>query len=306
VVDDEDLLARWSMGLLDAAEHEAIIHHLAECPECRELVALMVRNGALVLPEVEEPEPEPAPAPATSAGRSGRQSLVLLALAAAVLIAVGLPLLWPTADTRLGRSLALTEFDFELDGGSYARTRFYHARGSGYQWEARVEGGPTISSCGWSTPCLLLEYHHTDDAIEQFRRSSSGNQDNTDALVGIGVALYEQAYKQRRRSEHRPAVVPSIAQTIPPGSPAFSRRLCGPFERRHRLAASRRTRRRNRQALGPSLRIGPRRPNRRSHPKAPSLVERPAGGAGVTARDASIQGWASAGVDIIRETADRH
>jgi hypothetical protein len=53
-VEDYHLLSRWSAGLLEPGEHERIIEHLAACPECREVVGVMLDTGALDLPEVTE------------------------------------------------------------------------------------------------------------------------------------------------------------------------------------------------------------------------------------------------------------
>ena len=57
-VDDDELLACWSAGLLSAAERQNIIEHLATCPACRHDIAERVRRHILELPDVEVSEPQ--------------------------------------------------------------------------------------------------------------------------------------------------------------------------------------------------------------------------------------------------------
>lgn len=199
VVDDEDLLARWSMGVLDPDEHEAMIAHLADCPECRDVVGLMVKNGALVLPEVPEPVVEPPPPTPT------HFPWFVLALAAAVLVAVGLPLLWPSGDTRLGTSLALKEFGFELDGGSYGMDLKTLPGGLRDEWKAKIAARPQDVKLRLEYGRLLLEHNLASDAFAQFDEACKLQPGNTDALLGKGVALYEQAYNEDSRELYQQA-----------------------------------------------------------------------------------------------------
>ena len=98
-VDDDQMLDRWQAGELSVAEHDEIVSHLAECGNCRDSVAVMVRQGMLVLPavaadEVDTQEPIPAspqgdspkailgaPAIAVRLGGGGQRSDHLVALA---------------------------------------------------------------------------------------------------------------------------------------------------------------------------------------------------------------------------------
>ena len=203
VVDDEDLLARWSMGELDAAEHEEIISHLADCPECREIVPLMVENGALVLPNASVPVPEsPTARPPlaerrpTAVGQSLSAKIVkfgALAIAASLLVAVFL--FWPR-ETRLGQSLALTEFDFELDGGSYGMSLRVLPDETRQQWDAKIAERPLEVRLRLEYGRLLLEHNHADDAITHFDEALKLEPNNADAHIGKGAALYEKAYNE--------------------------------------------------------------------------------------------------------------
>lgn len=200
VVDDEDLLARWSLGVLDPDEHQALLQHLADCPDCRHVVGLMVRNGALVLPEVPEPEVEPPP-------RSGRHPWLVaaLALAALVLVAISLPLVRPAGETRLGASLALRHFDFEYDGGSYGMAVKMLPESERDQWQAKIEARPADVKLQLEYGRLLLEHNLADEAFEQFHAAGKLEPGNTDALVGQGVARYEQAYNEDNRELYQQA-----------------------------------------------------------------------------------------------------
>lgn len=56
VMEDDDLLARWSQDVLSSEERSRIIDHLAVCPECRDDLTAMVNTGVLQLPNPDESE----------------------------------------------------------------------------------------------------------------------------------------------------------------------------------------------------------------------------------------------------------
>jgi len=196
VVADEDLLARWSMGRLDRVEHDAIIAHLAGCPDCREVVGLMIQNGALTLPEVEGPVPEAVGVASHPPAPSRRFPAWVLVLAATVLVAVCLPLFWPSGEVRLDAPLALTEFGFELDGYSYGMPVRIMPEDSLALWESRMAAQPQDVRLRLEYGRSLLEHDNADGAIAQFDKALDRQRDNTDALVGKGVGLYQKAYNE--------------------------------------------------------------------------------------------------------------
>ncbi len=63
VVDDDELLLRWSDDGLSQEEHTEIVRHLADCSYCRKELAGMVQAGVFTPPQ-RAPEPEPPCKPA--------------------------------------------------------------------------------------------------------------------------------------------------------------------------------------------------------------------------------------------------
>lgn len=46
-IEDEDLLLRWTENQLSAEEHNGLLRHLANCSDCRQEIALMIKNNIL-------------------------------------------------------------------------------------------------------------------------------------------------------------------------------------------------------------------------------------------------------------------
>lgn len=53
LIDDEDLLLRWSSRQISPDEHERIIAHLAKCSDCRKSVTEMIKSGILEFSDVD-------------------------------------------------------------------------------------------------------------------------------------------------------------------------------------------------------------------------------------------------------------
>jgi len=81
-VDDDELLARFSAGMLTDDEQQALIAHLADCSACRDEWSQRVDAGAISLPA----PPETAPSLAPRTIKIG-QRYVIAAVAACMLIA---------------------------------------------------------------------------------------------------------------------------------------------------------------------------------------------------------------------------
>ena len=239
-VEDYHLLSRWSAGLLEPGEHERMIEHLAACPECREVIGVMLDTGAFDLAEVtedSETEPDAAPGqrlaasavprassaiadaasgipPATSTvGRATRQwtvAGVVMALAALLLLSVTV---WPPSggDTRLGRSLALREFDYSLEGDLVWKSFLDEppplppaeaARLQQFQQE--LENQPRDVRLNLEVGYWSLRAGDTaaaERAFEQVQRIEPGN---TDAAIGMATArfqagAYADAYERFRQ-----------------------------------------------------------------------------------------------------------
>ena len=104
VVDDDELLTSWSLGLLSTSQHDRMLDHLAVCPRCRKELGELVREGIIELPEppdlTQSPEPNSpvvvseqkhAPAPsAVGAAPATAQRPYLLARLAGFALAVSL------------------------------------------------------------------------------------------------------------------------------------------------------------------------------------------------------------------------
>ncbi len=54
-VDDSDLLERWAERELTANELDGIMVHLANCPECRQVVSDLIATGLLIVGDIEPP-----------------------------------------------------------------------------------------------------------------------------------------------------------------------------------------------------------------------------------------------------------
>ncbi|MBM4091624.1 MAG: tetratricopeptide repeat protein [Planctomycetes bacterium] len=95
--DDDELLTCLASGLLRPEEHRRLVEHLADCGECRRELAAMVRDGVLefdpLATEAESPV-EPVRPPETRR-RFMRSTVLPLAVAAALLVCIGL--LWRSA-----------------------------------------------------------------------------------------------------------------------------------------------------------------------------------------------------------------
>lgn len=105
-VDDDDFLIDLSIGDVLKVKREEFINHLARCSYCRNEIAKMVHAGVLRCPDVAEREP---PQPTVSPERRESpwtSSRVVFAIAASVLIAVGVGLLFlpGTSELTLARN----------------------------------------------------------------------------------------------------------------------------------------------------------------------------------------------------------
>ena len=52
IVDDDELLDRWSASSLKSDEHAQILTHIAHCRECSDVLQEMIATEAFVLPEL--------------------------------------------------------------------------------------------------------------------------------------------------------------------------------------------------------------------------------------------------------------
>ena len=155
-VDDEDLLLRWVEADISPDEHRDMLDHMADCTECREEIAAMVRAGALRLPEIEQVDPvaelarvqeSSDPEPATAQGTSvaeparvqppkscdsgyepqdigyGRKRAILATVAAiAATVLIGL-FVWSGRVSGPAKMLALAERDLEAGNAQAALER---------------------------------------------------------------------------------------------------------------------------------------------------------------------------------------
>lgn len=227
VADNEDLLARWSLGVLEPGERRAIDSHLETCSECREIVGLMIDTEALELPEGEPipaalaagraaigaehvrdelPEAEHQP-PAGSkpqlAAKSDRQARrrsrtvwTVVTVAASLFLAASAWVLWPRT-TAPDVSLALTDFNIEYDGERDGRSK-----GGGpltaepnpqlEDLAAEVARQPNSAQLRFDYGVALLQAGKKTDAEEQFNHVLDVEPKNAYARAGLGVALFGQ------------------------------------------------------------------------------------------------------------------
>lgn len=116
VAADEELLLRWALGELTAAEEDSLRMHLADCARCRREVAAMVRAGALRLPEPpaeDDLQEQTAAATPRAAPRGRRSYRTRMMTIAAVVAALVLVALLPTFLPNRSRQLALVRRDLD-------------------------------------------------------------------------------------------------------------------------------------------------------------------------------------------------
>lgn len=93
IVDDEELLYRWTLGDLTDEERTRLLDHLAVCGDCRREVAAMLREGVLNLPDVPEVRDTAAPRSLSATqpppGRGLPRWLVWAALSVCLLCVLG-------------------------------------------------------------------------------------------------------------------------------------------------------------------------------------------------------------------------
>jgi tetratricopeptide (TPR) repeat protein len=130
LIDNDDLLTRWSLDQLRSQEHDEIVQHLSTCGRCRSEVATLVKEGVLDLPAREE-----APAPRRNVVPAVEQPLpprflsirtvgwgaAILAAAAAVVIAI---IVWqPKGQFQSSPDLAKARTELESGKAQEARQR---------------------------------------------------------------------------------------------------------------------------------------------------------------------------------------
>ncbi len=110
-VDDDDFLIDLSIGGTSDAKRAEFVDHLARCSYCRHEIARMIQAGVLQLPEVAAEEPPQAISlPPRNASR-WHSARILLAAAAAILIVVGVSILFMPGTSEL----ALARNDLKAD-----------------------------------------------------------------------------------------------------------------------------------------------------------------------------------------------
>jgi len=143
-VEDEDLLLRWVEADISPDEHGAMLEHMADCSDCREEIAAMVRAGALRLPEIEQVDPVADPATSVAElarvqppkscdsgyvppkphdiGYGKRRAVLCAAAAIAATVLIGL-FVWTGRVSGPNKTLALAERDLEAGNAEAALDR---------------------------------------------------------------------------------------------------------------------------------------------------------------------------------------
>lgn len=211
-VEDQQFLARWSLGTLQLQERVSMIEHLGECPICRLALGCMLEDGALDLPPdtafagdllEDAPRQQPSVTPERDEApvvpsNNRRAWIAVLATAAGLLVAVAV---WfgRFSDARFSRSVALTEFKYHLNGIRYAKKSPDLTEAQKRRWaqlQAAIQDQRADVRVRLEYGYLLLGIGDPRkdfaEAARQFKAVLDNEPTSLEALNGLGIALFRQ------------------------------------------------------------------------------------------------------------------
>lgn len=197
-VDDDELLACWSAGLLSPQEQRSILDHLAICPTCRHEVAERIRQGLLELPDASEeshgsevplhqlratderPPVQTVESPTVQDALSSRllhSNWMRLVLAASILVCVG-AMWWFTSSAGSARMLAQVSRDLQSGRADVALGRAEQLLGGKLDPATSARTKELLEEAGYRVAGSKLEDRDFKDVLEIEHRVAKHGTDS--------------------------------------------------------------------------------------------------------------------------------